>query len=372
MGRRTTRADSEAAASQASEAARVLAQRSHESRSEPSPEPAEPAPHVEKAIDPTRVERLLNARPSVQARDEIIRKRGLDKEEEPEPKPELKTEPKLEVESQLEPEAKVGAQTEASPVETPKTVKVKVDGEEFDAPAEEVEAAGGVKAFQMMKASENRLAKANKLVEESGKSQAEILKLAQALIQQQPRTQPQPQLSDAQFIASKLQTIRFGSDEEGAAALQEILQRKLPQIDHQAIVTHATNHIENKRAASAFKTKNPDVFANPTLTELAIALERKHAAQLTKGQVVDWDGFYSKIEHEIRAIAPLRQSQPQAQPKTDGTTSQPSVKEERKASITTIPTAAARAALPEPEKELSPEEERKAWIASQKKSRGQG
>ena len=83
MGRRTDKA-AERAVSEASEAARVLAERSHQAKAEkvePSPEPS-PEPK-ERSVDPSRVEKLLGNRPHVQAMEEIIEKRGLNKEEEP-------------------------------------------------------------------------------------------------------------------------------------------------------------------------------------------------------------------------------------------------------------------------------------------------
>jgi hypothetical protein len=75
MSRRTTRADAEAAAAQASEAARTLAARSHEVRAE---EPASPSLSREDdaPVDGERIERMLKARPSIQAMDEIVKKRG--------------------------------------------------------------------------------------------------------------------------------------------------------------------------------------------------------------------------------------------------------------------------------------------------------
>jgi hypothetical protein len=83
MSRRTTRADAEAAAAQASEAARTLAARSHEARAE------EPYPREDDTpIDGERIERMLKARPSIQAMDEIVKKRGQVEE----PEPEVKTE----------------------------------------------------------------------------------------------------------------------------------------------------------------------------------------------------------------------------------------------------------------------------------------
>jgi hypothetical protein len=86
MSRRTTRADADAAAAQASEAARTLAARSHEVRAE---EPAEPASREDDTpIDGERIERMLKARPSIQAMDEIVKKRVPVEE----PEPEVKTE----------------------------------------------------------------------------------------------------------------------------------------------------------------------------------------------------------------------------------------------------------------------------------------
>jgi hypothetical protein len=310
---------------------------------------------------------MLKARPSIQAMDEIVKKRAPVEEPEPEVKAEAPKAPKEEPKS----EAVVEAPAEAV-AEAPKVVRVKVDGDEFDAPADEVEAAGGVKSFQILKAAENRFAKANKLVEESGKSQSQILQLVQALLQQQPKQEAKPVQSDSQFIASKLQTIRFGSDEEGASALQEVLSRfQQKQVDPNELVSAATNRFNNQQAVENFKKEFGDVMANPHLSKLAAVLDTERRQQLPVGQAVDWNDFYRKIGNELRPLTG-KQSQPATTTKTDGNTSQQSVKEERKASISTIPTAAARAALPEPEKELTPEEERKAWLASQKKARGQG
>lgn len=367
-GRRTTRA-AEAAASEASEAARVLAQRSHEARNEPAPE-VEP---VEPAVNQDRIEKALKGRASVQAHEEIARKRGQVVEEEPETQPEPKVEPK--VEKAPEPEVQAEAPVVEAPVEpeAPKTVKVKVDGEEFEAPADEVEAAGGVKAYQMMRASENRLAKAAKIAEETRQAQAETAKMVQQLLAQQTPKKEEP--TDEQFIKEKIDVIRFGTQEESAAALREILQRGAPkQIDQQALVQQATNAVANQQAVQRFKTEFADVVGNPNLWKLAQVLDAERRAELQPNASVDWDTFYRKIGNEIRSLVPSRQSQPPTtdQVKTAGTPSQPSEKEARKASITAIPTAAARAKAPEPEKELTPEETRAQWIKDAKKARGQG
>lgn len=365
--RRSEKAAAEASAA-ATEAARTLAARSHEARNEPK-EVIEHATVVpEKTtpqVNPDRVEKLLKARPHAQAWDEIISKRGLDAEDEPEEKkPEevahaVATEPAVETKA---PEAPVVvAETPKAP-EAPVMTKQVVDGEEFEVSQADIEEAGGAKAWRIAKANENRLKKTNDTLAQVKQMLAEGFK------QQQPVV---PQVSDKEFIASKLDTVRFGTPDEASAALAEILQRSQPkQQDAQAIIQQATNVMENRRAVEEFKKEFSDVVTNPMLNRLAIALEREYMAKLPTNQSVDWGNFYRRIGNEIRTVLP-RQSQPQATSTTTaGNPSQPS-KEERKASITTLPTSSARAEAPREEKELSPEEERKAWIAEQKKARGQ-
>jgi len=168
--------------------------------------------------------------------------------------------------------------------------------------------------------------------------------------------------------------IRFGTPEEAARALMEVQQRGQPkQLDQNAIVTAAENRILNRQAVESFKVKYADVMANPDLMTLVVALERQEMARLPTNQPVDWGSFYDKIGTRARNLVASRTSQTAVTTeKTASTTSQPSEKEARKASITVLPTASARAELPKEEKELSPDEERKAAIAAMKKSRGQG
>jgi hypothetical protein len=95
----------------------------------------------------------------------------------------------------------------------------------------------------------------------------------------------------------------------------------------------------------------------------------KQHQQERPGQPIDWQKFYSTIAHEVRG-AFGRQSQPAAQPAapTGGNPSQPvSEKEARKASITTLPTAAARATPPAEEKPETREES----LNRMRKARGQ-
>lgn len=371
MARNTKRA-AEAAAVEASEAARTLAQRSHEARAEKvevAPEPEQPK---ERSVDPNLREKLLQNRHHSQAMDEILKKRGLDQEEEKkeEPKVEAKEEPKPAVEEPKAEEAPPAVAEAAEAPETPKTVRVKVDGEEFDAPADEVEAAGGVKAYQVLKAGENRLKKANDAVAESKKLTAQLVELLSK--RQAPEA---PKQTDDEFIKSKVDVIRFGTPEESATALREVLLRAQPkQVDHNAILAQTLQAIDRKQATAEFGTKFPEIVSNPLLVKLAISLEQEEIAKAQQERrAIDWKSTYDRIGNQIRGVVPARQSQSPTTPQTAGNTSPaPSAKEERKASITVLPTASARAELPKVEKELTPEEERKEWIAEQRKARGQG
>jgi len=374
VSRRTTRA-AEAAAAQASDAARTLAARSHEARSErvePSPESsAEPKSETPK-MDPSRIEKLRDARPHAQAMDDLIARRGLDKEDEPKEEPKSEEKPKEEPKAE-EPKVEAPEEPKAEPqpepvAEAPKVVKVKVDGEEFDVPQEEIDEAGGIKAYQKERAAQNRLEKARQALEETRKSQAQI---AEWLMRQQQQAQPKkPQVSIEHQIAEKMDIVRFGTKEEAAKAWLEIQQLQQPkQLDPRTIVEQATNKIKHDQAVAEFDKEFQDVATNPLLLKLVVALRNERLAQ-AKGPI-DWPVFYRTIGNEVRSVAG-RQSQPASAPtKTPSTTSSVSDKEARKASITVLPTSSARAELPKEEKELTPEEERKAWIAEQKKARGQ-
>jgi len=360
MSRRTERAASQAAVD-ASEAARTLAARSHEARAEKTEPQAEQETERGKISTPQdKMEKLLANRTHNKVMDSIIERR----------EPEAKEEPKAEPQAKPEAPAVSEAQPEAQP-EAPKTVRVKVDGEEFDAPQDEVDAAGGVKAFQIMKAAEKRLEMANKTLAEAKKYQVDLGQLAQAL--RQPQEPAKPKESDAEFIASRMDIIRFGTPQEAAQAQLEINQRLAPKVDPDALTMRAVAVMEHQNAVRQFDKEFQDVVTNPLLLKLVVALReegiRKHQIE-NPNKPIDWNSFYSTIGNQVRSLAPGRHHQPASTtPQTQGTTSQPSDKEARKASIVNLPTTAARAEGPKEEKPLTPEEERKQAIAELRNQR---
>lgn len=297
---------------------------------------------VETEVEPAAVE--TPARPSSrneprrQAMEEIeAREAKVRGEQEAAPKP---TEAAPEPDAVVEPATP--ATVDATPaVESAKTVKVKVDGEEFDVPQSEIDEAGGVSSYQKGRAADNRLRKSNESLAQIRQTQEQI---AQYIQQQAPK---QPTLTDAQFIQSKVDVIRFGTPEESTAALQEVLARQ--RVDEATIIQRATMHIQKSAAVDNFAKEFQDVASNPLLLKLAMALESERAPQ--SGPNTNWPEFYRKIGNEVRSVSgrpsqPSSSAAPAAVAPTSDTTSPASDKEARKASIVNLPTAAARAALP--------------------------
>jgi len=345
MARRRQEAADDAAM-KASEAGRVLrAQRDaaqEPEQVEPVVQSDEDAPTPEPRNEPRRL-----AMEEIERRD--LQTKGIAEPpvEEPPAEP-AATEPAAEA----PPEA---APPEAPP-EAPQVVRVKVDGQEFDVPKADVDAAGGVNAYQRERASENRLKKTNEALAEARRAQAALVQMIQ---KQQP-----PQQTPDQFLASKIDVIRYGSPEESAQALREVIERSNPRIDQNAITQQAVNKMQQTIAVSEFQKEFADVVGTPLALKLATTLETERLAQMEKaGHTPVWSGFYRQIGNEVRSVIG-KPSQPAT---TTGNPSPvPSDKEARKASIVNLPTAAARAAPPAESKP----ETRDDILREMRKSRG--
>lgn len=381
------------AANAASEAARTLQQRSQEVRQEQRAEPPvgdtpprRPPTKAEAPAEGRNVEKMRANRPHQQAMDDLLERRGLNtppegkEEEKPAPKAEEKPAEKPAAKPEEKPAEKPAEQpaAEVAVAEAPKTVKQKVDGEEYDVPQAEIDEAGGEKAWRLNKAQENRLRKINEANNESKAREERMMKLAETLLQQNA-PKPQPQVSNEQFIAGLLQKIRFGSDEEGAQALIEATQRLNQPVDANQLTARIASNLKYDQAEAQFRQEFQDIAANPLLLRLAKQLEGERVAQHVKNGQPDWQALSTldwgllkrTIGNEVRS-AVGRQSQPAPQgDKTAGNPSPASAKEERKASIVNLPSAAARAEAPKEEKEPTPEEARSQWFAETKKKRGQ-
>lgn len=376
-------AKAEAAARAASDAGRTLQARSQETRQERAPEPKKEEkqqrldpPHdrgekAEKADEPRKprkfsdlhnemTEDILKRQAKTEGWKEVKFEQGPDGQKravvkDSAPEPEAPDAEDLEEVPATQTAEDTPSPVEAAPAAEPaaaeatpqvKTVRVKVDGEEFDAPEEDVNAAGGVRAYQMQKASENRLRQAADAV-------AEIKRLAAGMVPQKP-SEPQP--SDAEFIESKVDAIRFGTQSEAAAAVQEILARANKQNDPQAMIEQAVGRIKHDQAVADFDKEFADLAAKPLALKLVVAMRNDQLAQHSRERKpVDWKNLYFTIGQQVRSLVG-GSSQPASAPQTQGPTSQKSAKEARKASIVVLPTAAARAAPPAEPKPQTREE----------------
>jgi hypothetical protein len=266
------------------------------------------------------------------------------------------------------------AATEEEPAvqEAPTTSKQKVDGVEYDVPLSEIEEAGSEKAWRLNKAAENRLAKASEQVAKASQAQAQFQQQMAAWMQQ--NAPKQPQVSDEEFLASRVDKLMFGTPAEKAAAMQEMAARMNPKIDQNALITQTTANIQRDMANAQYKRDFSDVLANPLMKKLSDQLEMEEIGKFVQnGQVnwsglaqTDWKGFYDKIGTQVRGLIG-KPSQPTTDPVVSSGQPSPSQKEARKASIINLPTAAAaRAEAPKEEKQESREES----IARMKRSRG--
>lgn len=372
MGRYTNAKRAEIAA-QAAEKAAANAEQAAQVETAAEAEP-ESRPESQERFAPRNPERDA-------AMEEVLARhhKGSGMEEPPpepevEAKPDDKPKPDAPKPSAAAPEpatAPVAAPATATAPEPAKTVRVKVDGQEFDVPESDVTDAGGIHAYQRDRASENRLKETKEALAESRRLQANIAEWVQ---KQAPK---EPTLTEDQFITSKMDTIRFGTPEESAAALREVLQRNAP--NQNAIQNQAVIQIRRTAALDKFKEEFADVNTNQLLLKLAATLESERLSKIPPNAVsdpqfaaqFDWNNFYRIIGNEVRSVV-SRPSQPAAAPAiatTVGTPSQSSEKEARKASIVNLPTAAARAELPAEENLGTPDEQRRAAINEMKKSR---
>lgn len=235
--------------------------------------------------------------------------------------------------------------------QSPQTVRVKVDGEEFDAPVEDVEQAGGVRAYQTLKATENRLRAANEALAELKKAREEV-------------KQPKTEQSDQDFFKSKIDIIRFGTPEEAYTAWNELEARKAkPAIDEQQLIEKMADRQRHDEAVKAFDKEFTDIGASQLHLKLVVALREE---RLKKGHPGDWNQFYRGIGNEVRAVMP-KQHQSGATPQVADSTSPASEKEARKASVVvSLPQAGARASVPEEPKP----ETREDMLNQMRKKRG--
>jgi len=223
-------------------------------------------------------------------------------------------------------------------------VVLKVDGEEIRKTKSDVEAHGGVRAYQMELAAEKRLEEAKKILNEAKQIQPKP-EQPQAPIQ----TTRQP--SDEELIEES----RMGSTEAALMADRELNKRyendpeRLQRL-RATIQQEVRNTLELDRMIAEFRNSYPEIWESQPLMTAVIQMEnQKRQLGDTRPPAI----LHKEIVDELRAKI--------ASPQTLED------KAARKGNVTNIVSAKTKSQAPEPERQPSPSE----LIESMKRSRGQ-
>ena len=297
------------------------------------PEEAKPAPKADHSQRMAMLDEIRKAREAEEASDTPTH-------EEPPPDAQV---------------ADVSRETPATPdapaiAAAPVMVKAKVDGQEFNVPQTEIDEHGGLKAYQINKAAENRLHKAS----EFQKQQAELTARMQAQYEAL-RTPVVPQKPVAELIKEKIAQVQFGTPDEAAAAIDEIIAAKVgPTPDPAKMQQDTVDMVFRNMAAQAFVGRSQDLIQDQITAQLAVLTEND---MLRQGKPSDWRVFYANLESNLRnRLGKPPIATPAVQPTNPSPNGSVAAKEARKASIVDLPVASARAATPEEPKPKTREE----------------
>jgi hypothetical protein len=222
----------------------------------------------------------------------------------------------------------------------PEMVKVKVEGNEYEVPKEQVDAEGGLEFYQKRAAANLIFQRAKQREDEANRI------LAEARQPKQPPQSTEPQNPVAQLI----ETIRFETDPTKAAEAvkQLVAQTTLTQ---QQVMGLVHQQLEADRSIGKFKSDFPEIAKDPLLYKMAVDLEN-HARQ--SGNTEPNESLHQKIGKFLsdKYIKPSGDMQE---------------KKDKKATVINIPQAKAKAQAPEPPKEKTVQE----IIADERRSRKQ-
>jgi len=255
-------------------------------------------------------------------------------------------------EPEAKPQAEAAPETEPKPeTEQPETVTVKVDGQEFQVPKEEVDAAGGIRAYQMEKAAAKRL-------QEASQYRAEAIRLYQQY--QAPAQQPGPTAAPATDDAALARAIQAGSEEEAVNAIRTLRQRDFDpnQIDR-LIDYRVQERIGFQTGFERFRTEYAHIVSDPDLLDWAQSLDNRYKQQANPETGQPWSSYWERYDYIGKQIS--RKFPTAANPMEE--------KRQKKASVTPLPQVQARKG-PDVVDEDAPEDTQ-AEIARMRKERGQ-
>lgn len=224
-----------------------------------------------------------------------------------------------------------------------------VDGKEVQKPLSEVLDAGK-RYLQKDMTADERIAEATRILNEAKK-----LNSGKA----QPAERPSEPLQGEDDDAALARAIQLGSDEEARAAIAKL--RKGGRTDDTSITSMIDARIEFRETAGWVKTEYKDIFDDPMLSGVFMQKEADARAQ---GDTRPHRDLYKEIGDGLRKWRNgLVPKQDAIQDKVD-----------RKASVPVIPTARAVAPVntDEGNEDATDAAETQAFLAEQRRRRGQG
>jgi len=244
-----------------------------------------------------------------------------------------------------ETQAPVGA-----PAETPKAkVKIKVDGQELEVDEEAVREAG-IKALQKQSAADKRLEESARLKKEAEAEARRILEDAKKQANQDVPPPPDKgaaaveKLTDDRFIEA-VKKIQYGSETEASQALKGLISEAAKAgKPAELTLSEVGEYLEFREATTWAHDEFKDILGDPKLKTLFSQEEKRIRAA---GDMRPYREVYEDIGKGLREW--LKEKSP-TPPSKDLT------RHERKASVVTIPTAAARQPAPTQPKEPSASE----------------
>lgn len=264
-------------------------------------------------------------------------------------------EPVAEPEVQAEP-AKPEAQDTAKA-----KVKIKVDGQEKEVDQDEVMQAG-IRTLQKESAADKRLEDATKAKEEAER----LRSAAEKAVAQpsEPAKSPKDMLLEKDAMRGIVKAIQYGSEDEAATALLEYGQKMAQLGQASALTLDEVNDMLNLRSAQQYVRENyADVMGDTNLKQLFVTNVN---SKLAAGDARPYQEICKDVGDELRTWRGAPQKQ-EATPKTGA--SRAEVKE-RKTSIVTVPSAAARQPAPSQQRAQSPTDTVALMRANREKQAG--
>lgn len=246
--------------------------------------------------------------------------------------------PDVESAGEVEKQAEEKAEEKPEEVKTETLVerlKLKVDGQEKEVDKDKVLEAG-IRALQKEGAADKRLEEATRMYKD-----------AQALMDQikaAPSKDVQPG-SQEDAMTNAVKAIQYGSVDEAKAALAGLISQPTNKgLTEEQMTARVADMLEFRDAKKWFEKEYADIAGDPVLRKLAGDAEK--AARMA-GDVRPYQELYAEVGNSLRDWVKEKFPQPET------TTAS---REERKASVKTIPVAAGRQQAPAAPKVKSPSE----------------